>query len=87
MYQTKILKVAHDSGRPAAKGNAALFEVAEGSRQGMRGTLRELEMFVGATYLDESCFVSYETGRIIKYEIVEGDVVKKEESLIRKVKV
>ena len=87
MHQTKILKVAHDSGRPATKGNAALFEVAEGSRQGMRGTLRELEMFVGATYLDESCFVSYETGRIIKYEIVEGDTEKKDEPIMRKVKI
>ena len=87
MHQTKILKVAHDSGRPATKGNAALFEVVEGPSQGMRGTLRELEMLVGATYLDESCFVSYETSRIIKYEIVEGDTVKEEESFMRKIKV
>lgn len=87
MHQTKILKVAHDSGRPATKGNVALFEVVEGPRQGMRGTLRELEMFVGTTHLDESCFVSYETGRIILYEIVESDAVKEEESLIRKIKV
>lgn len=86
MHQTKILKVMHDGGRPALRGGDVLFQVAEGSYRGMRGTVRELGVFVGATSLDESCFVSYETGRIIMFEIAGSDT-EEEQPLTRKVKI